>query len=363
MNAFKITFAVAALAATIGSALAEGSGQVYYETNSAAGNQVVVFSHGDDGQLVYSGSYPTGGNGTGTGLGSQGALTLSDNGNLLFAVDAGTNDVAVFKVEGHKLRLAGRFQSGGTTPISVTSRGNLVYVLNAGSGGNIAGFRSRGDGSIQSIPGSSRTLSGAGVGPAQIQFTPSGNALVVTEKGTNTIDTWPVTHGLAGTLQTTPSNGATPFGFDFDNKGRLFVSEAVGGAAGASSASSYWLANSGWNIASASEPTFQTAACWLAVSPNGQFAYTANAGSGTISGFTIDSSGLLDLITPGGATATIGAGSHPIDMEFSKGGGYLYVLANGNGTIAEYRVNADGSLTWIGSVSGVPASAQGIAAG
>jgi 6-phosphogluconolactonase len=363
MNAFRTAFAVAALAASFATALAEGNGQVYFETNSAAGNQVIAYSHGTNGQLVFAGAYSTGGNGTGSGLGSQGALTLSSNGSLLFAVDAGSNDVAVFKVEGQKLRLTSRFQSGGTTPISVTSNGNLVYVLNAGNGGNIAGFRARGDGQIEPIAGSSRSLSGTAVGPAQIQFSPNGDALVVTEKGTNTIDTWMVSDGLAGPLQTRPSNGATPFGFDFDNHGRLLVSEAVGGAPGASSASSYWLGNTGWTIASASTPTLQTAACWLAVSPNGQLAYTANAGSGTVSGFSIDNSGQLDLITPGGATATIGAGSHPIDMEFSKGGNYLYVLANGNGTIAEYRVNSNGSLTWIGSVSGVPTSAQGLAAG
>jgi 6-phosphogluconolactonase len=358
----KSVFTIVVLGSVVGSALAQGaSNQVYIETNSASGNEVLVYSQAANGQLFRSGAYLTGGNGTGSGLGSQGAVTLDETGRLLYAVDAGSNDVAVFAVEGKKLRKIGNFATGGTVPISIATVGGLVYVLNAGAGGNISGLRSSGNGFLTPIPSSIRPLSASGVGPAQIQFSPSGDTLVVTEKGTNRIDTWHVADGVPGPITVTPSNGATPFGFDFDSSGRLFVSEAAGGAAGASSASSYWLAQSGWSVISASAPTNQTAACWLAVSPNGQYVYTANAGSGSVSGFAISESGTLTLVTPGGATASTGAGSHPIDMGFSRNGQYLYVLANGSGTIAQFRVGSDGTLTAIGSVSGVPTSAQGLA--
>jgi 6-phosphogluconolactonase len=361
MYTFKTALTVLALGA-VASAFAQGaSNQVYIETNAASGNQVQVYTQAPNGALSLSGTYATGGNGTGSGLGSQGAVTLNENGRLLYVVDAGSNDIAVFEVEGKKLRNVGNFATGGSTPISVTASGDLVYVLNAAGAGNISGFWSSGKGSLSPVAGSTRPLSGSGVGPAQIQFNPAGDTLVVTEKGTNRIDSWPVSGGVPGALTVAPSNGATPFGFDFDNSGRLFVSEAAGGAANASSASSYWLGQTGWSAISVSAPTNQTAACWLAVSPNGRFAFTANAGSGSVSGFSISSTGALTLVTPGGATGSTGAGSHPVDMGFSRNGQYLYVLANGNGTIAEFRVGTDGTLTAIGTVTGIPSSAQGLA--
>lgn len=363
MNAVKTLLLLMAVGSAFGFAQADAPGLVYIETNSSTDNQVQVYSHGFDGALSLLASFSTGGYGTGAGLGSQGAVVMSDNGRFLYAVDAGSNDLAVFAVSGRGLRRIGRYGTGGTMPISVTAKQDLVYVVNAGGAGNIAGLRSRADGRLDPISSSFRTLSGEGVGPAQIQFSPQGDLLVVTEKGTNTIDTWPIHNGRPGALVTSTSSGATPFGFDFDTRGHLIVSEAAGGAAGASSASSYRPFQGHWSPISASAPTHQTAACWLAVSPNGRFAYTANAGSGTISGFSISRDGGLTLLMPNGLSGDTGSGSHPVDMGFNRSGRFLYVLANGNGSIAEFRVSEDGSLTPIGTVTGLPLSAQGLATG
>ncbi|HTQ12222.1 MAG TPA: beta-propeller fold lactonase family protein [Fimbriimonadaceae bacterium] len=353
-----MALSLAALGAVLASAAADGNA-VYIETNDASNNQVLVYTHGGNGVLSLAGSYSTGGLGTGAaqGLGSQGAVTLSEDGRLLFAVDAGSNDIAVFRVDGPHLHLAGNFPSGGTKPISVTESRRLVYVLDAGGDGNIAGFRSDEHGNLEPVTLSSRPLSGAGVAAVQIQFDPWGDALVVMEKGTNTIDTWPMFGDRPGFLYTNPSNGAAPFGFDFDNRGHLIVSEAA-----ASAASSYQLGQAGWSVISGSVANNQAAACWLTVTPNGKYAYTANAGNGTLSGYAIGHDGSISLLTAGGLTATVGAGSHPVDMGFGSEGEFLYVLANGNGTIAEFRVHPDGSLTSIGTVTGLPISVQGLAA-
>ncbi len=359
MNVIKSALSLLALGAVIGSALAQGaSSEVYVQTNAASGNQVLVYAHGNDGVLNLAGSYWTGGTGSGAGLGSQAALTLNESGNRLYAVDAGSNDVAVFAVEGRKLRKLGNFWSGGTTPISVTANAGLVYVVNAGGSGNIAGFQADESGELDLISGSIKPLSGNNVGPAEIELTPSGNAVVVTEKNTALIDTWPILgNGAPGALVTTHSNGATPFGFDFDAAGRLFVSEAPG-----SSASSYWLGAGGWNTISASVANHQAAACWLKVSPDGRFAFTGNSGNNTISGYSISASGQLALLTPSGLAASTGPGSHPVDLGFTNGGRFLYVLTNANGTIAEFRVADDGSLMSIGTVTGIPTSSQGLTA-
>src|SRR5437660_10571970 len=118
----------------------EGWRAVYTLTNQVAGNAVAVFNRAADGTLTAAGTIATGGTGTGAGLGSQGAVALSDDGRRLFAVNAGSNDVSVFDIGPAGPALARRPAPGGTPPISLTVHGNVLYVLNAGGNGNISGF-------------------------------------------------------------------------------------------------------------------------------------------------------------------------------------------------------------------------------
>jgi len=161
------------------------AGNVYTMTNASSGNAVLAYDRAADGTLAPAGSFSTGGNGSGGGLGNQGGLVISGNGRWLLAVNAGSNTIAAFRVHGNgSLVRTSTVPSGGMQPISVTLSGDLVYALNAGGSGNIVGFRLDNDGTLSLIPGSSRALSGAGVGPAQIEFAPRGDVLVVTEKAT-----------------------------------------------------------------------------------------------------------------------------------------------------------------------------------
>ena len=349
---------------SLGAAGQGGAGNLYTMTNASGGNAVLIYQRAADGTLTPVGSASTAGLGSGGGLGNQGGLVLSDNGRWLLAVNAGSNTIAVFRVEGDgALTRTSTVPSGGTQPISVTQSGDLVYALNAGGNGNIAGFRLNPDGALELIPGSARPLSGAGVGPAQIEFAPNGRVLVVTEKNTNQITTYLVGHdGLASAPLVTPSHGATPFGFAFSRTGVLIVSEAFGGAADASAASSYDVSADGaLQLISSSVATTETAACWFVVTPNGRFAYTSNTGSGSISGYAVEQGGLT-LLDADGRTGVTGSGTAPTDLALSHNGGYLYALNSGNQTISAFAVGADGSLISIGTVSGLPAGANGLAA-
>ncbi|HLO16753.1 MAG TPA: beta-propeller fold lactonase family protein, partial [Anaerolineales bacterium] len=98
---------------------------------------------------------------------------------------------------------------------------------------------------------------------------------------------------------------------------------------------------------------------WIAISNNGKYAYTTNAGSGTISSYRIAADGALTLLNP--TAGVIGAGSSPVDMAFSNNGQTLYALANGAHTISIFGMNADGSLAAQGAVS-VPVGVVGLAA-
>jgi 6-phosphogluconolactonase len=331
---------------------------VYTETNAAAGNAVAVYTLGADGSLSAAGMVAAGGLGTGAGLGSQGALTLTANDRWLLAVDAGSNQLSLFSVDGATLKLAQTIDSGGVQPISVTVHDDIVYVLNAGGEGNISGFRLA-DGALTPIAGSTQPLSGGNVGAAQVAFSPSGYTLVVTEKTTNRLDVYSVDDGgVASAPVVHDSAGQTPFGFAFTQRDTAIVSEA-----GAGAVSSYDVfRDGGISVDTPSLADGGEAACWVATSIDGHYAYTTNAKSGSISGYSVANNGQISLLRSDGVTASTGEGSGPTDMAISRDGQALFALMGGNHGLSAFTVNADGSLGPVATASGLPATAVGLAA-
>jgi 6-phosphogluconolactonase len=308
----------------------------------------------------------TGGIGTGRGLGNQGGLIL--HGDLLLAVNAGSHEISVLAVTKHGLKLLDTASSGGMNPISVTAHEDLVYVLNAdgaaGAADNITGFRLSKKGQLTPLAGSSRPLSTANAGPAQISFDREGDVLVVSEKNTDTIGVYALDHhGLTTEHKLFNSVGPTPFGFGFGKHGQLFVSQAAGGGADASSVSSYWLTPCGdLVVLDGNVATTETAACWVVVSKDGRIVFTTNNGSGSISALGVGRCGQLTLLDPDGRSGETGAGSKPIDMATSEDGKFLYSLNAGNGTISPFRLDRQGNLTALPVVNGLPAGVNGLVA-
>ncbi len=340
----------------------EGSGAVYTMTNDPAGNHVIRYDRGEDGALTNPSYFATNGTGNGSIIGTnQGGLVLSENGDMLFVVNAGSNEISAFQVNSKGLTLTDKVSSGGIQPISITIYKNLVYVVNAGGNGNIVGFHLD-HGKLSQIPNSIRPLSSNSAGPAEISFNPDGDILVVTEKGTNMIDTYMVIdNGLTNGPIVQASNGETPFGFAFDNKGHLIVSEAFGGTLGAGALSSYAVNDNGnLKTISGSIPDFHTAPCWVVVTNNGKFAYTNNAHDGTTSSYLIGTKGMLSLLNPVAGTPGSTSSAVNIDMALSENSKFLYSLNAGVNTIEGFRVNQDGSLTSITNVS-IPAGSDGLA--
>jgi len=361
----RFVIALAILAGGSSPVYARGGspGGVYTLSNSPAGNEVLVFDRGPDGSLEFQASYATGGLGSGAGLGSQGALVLSKNQRWLFAVNPGSNDVSVFAVRRDGLELTDLEPSGGIHPISLTTYDHLLYVLNDGESGNISGFQIEEHGDLIPLEGSTQNLSNEGIGPApmpaQVSFTPSGDSLVVTEKGTNLIDLFEVDHGLAHSLRTFPSSGQTPFGFAFGHDDRLIVTEAFGGQPGISAVSSYKVEDQQVEVISPSVATTQTAACWVAITQNGKLAFISETGSSTVSSMRIGRDGQLSLIQA--VAGSTGDGSRPGDLDLTKNSQFLYVLSGGTNTISAFEVSKDGSLNSIQTVQ-LSMAAVGLAA-
>ncbi|MGA7860314.1 MAG: beta-propeller fold lactonase family protein [Thermoplasmata archaeon] len=340
-----------------------GTAAVFISTNSATANQVVAYETGHAGTLTWVGNFATGGTGTGAALGDSGALALTSDNQWLLSVDAGSNQISVFQVNTgfHTplLTLTDVAASGGVLPVSLTISGNAVYVLNDGNTvtpGNIAGFTLGSHGRLHPITGSTQSLSTSmPTGAAQISFSPTGHFLVVTEKGTNLLDVYAVNnHGVASGPTSYASSGLTPYGFAFAGKHHLIVSEAHEPAV-----SSYSLTrSSGLQVVSASISDEQGAPCWVVVTENQQTAYISNTASDSISSFAVSTGGSLTLLQSVAAMTNAG----PADSAIGGGGHFLYVVAGGAGEIEAYQIHHDTSLSWIQTVGGLPAGAEGLVA-
>jgi len=341
-----------------------GQSVVFVQTNEPAGNRIVVYDRAGDGTLSQAGTYSTGGNG-GTAtpgtesdrLASQGSLAYDARHGLLIAVNAGSDTVTTFKVHGDRLQGSRVVSSGGQFPASIAVHGRLVYVLNSGGPGIVQGFWIRGH-QLRKIAGSARSLGLANgnppnflTAPGQVGFTPGGHKLIVTTKASGShIDVFRVR--ADGTLSSTPvmNSSATPvpFSFTFTPQGRL-----ASGEAGTSSLTTYALNGDGTLADPRSASDGQTALCWI-VRARG-FYYVSNTGSNDLSSFQVGADGQPTLLAAMAATTHMG----PIDLTVS--GRYLYVQTGTAGTVDEFRINGDGSLTSIGTVSGLPVGQEGIA--
>ena len=147
------------------------------------------------------------------------------------------------------------------------------------------------------------------------------------------------------------SFGVRPFSLAFRGDGKLVTVESFNAAPNQSAATSYQLnQGGGLSVLSGSVANGQTDVCWVVISKDGRYAYTANFGSGTISSYRFDAAGTLSLIN--GSAAFLGATSQPVDLALSADGRYLYQLLRGLGAVAAFRIEANGGLTSLGTLTG-----------
>lgn len=350
------------------------AGAVFAMSNATAANRIFIYRRAQAGQLTRVGSVRTRGLGIGTDLDAQGGLRLDKDHRYLYAVNAGSDDISVFAVRGTHLQFVQRVYAG-DEPVSLTLHGEWLYVLDGSVAGNgIRGFQIAADGTLAELPNSFRALSSPIAVPGDIEFSPDGKILLVTHKTTNlllnpvnAIDGFAI--GADGYASAMPlrnaSFGLRPFSLAFRNDGKLVVAESFNAFPNRAAASSYnSFADARIDVISGSIANGQTDSCWVVITKDQRYAYTANFGTGTISSFRIDaSSGALSLLA--GVAASTGETSQPVDLALSEDGRFLFLLLRGTGAVASFRIEADGALTPRGVVvGGLPVNdgASGLAA-
>jgi hypothetical protein len=305
------------------------AGAVFLMTNSNSGNQILRFGRKADGTLVSVGKTDTGGNGTSGGidpLGSQNSLLLTQDSGFLLAVNAASGTVSSFQVDGAELRLVDVESSGGGFPNAIAQWGDLVYVLNAAGNSSVVGFHLE-DGKLTRIPGAVGYLSTALAGGSSVTFTAGGKVLLAAERTTGKIDSFPVNpDGTLGAATITSYPGI----FDFAIAPGSEFLIAVGGPTITSNAVDDAAALT--NIATT---TIFSGACWVVVTPTG-YVYGSTGGANVIDGYSLAPSGALTAIGTGEA-ATVPNGK-PLDLALSSDGNYLYSLNAGIGTIGVWTI-------------------------
>ncbi|MGI8702362.1 MAG: lactonase family protein [Nocardioidaceae bacterium] len=346
--------------------LTADGGAAFAMTNRSTGNEIVSYHRAADGMLTRVGTVPTRGRGIGTDLDTQGGLRLSSDHRYLYAVNAGSDNVSVFAVNGTHLEFLQKVYAG-DEPNSLTLNGDLLYVLDGSVAGNgILGFRVTSDGRLSPLAHSFRLLSSPIAVPGTVQFSPDGGLLLVTEKTTNrelspqnAIDVFKVqSDGLASAVpKRIASHGVRPFSLAFRNDKQFVVAESFNAAPQRSAVSSYRIYSDGSrDLLSPSIRNHQTDTCWIVVTKDDRYAYTANFGSGTISSYGFESTGRIHLIE--GNAAFLGIKSQPVDLDLAAGS-YLYLLLRGTGAVAAFDIRSDGSLRSLGVVKGALPVADG----
>jgi 6-phosphogluconolactonase (cycloisomerase 2 family) len=283
---------------------------VYTESNNPqpGQNAVLALRQGRDGSLHQIGKFLTGGTGQANptqGLGpddSDQEVVASHDGRLLFAVNQGSNSVAVFRIH-HDGRLTrvGTYDSGGTQPVSLGLAGERLYVTNRGDAlqghtatvaPNYTGFNVNEDGSLSGIPNSTVTLP-VGLSPAQTLISPDGQFVFgdnfaipgTTPTLGNTID--PFRIGADGTLQPAPGGPVGPsttlLGLAVHPTQRIIY----GGLTGASQIGVFTYDANGSVTFVRAVADQGRGPCWVVVSADGQYLYAANTGTNTVGVYSL----------------------------------------------------------------------------
>lgn len=355
---------------------ATGAGTILYiENNLASGNGILAYHQEADGSLkeIPGSPFATGGTGFANSIQALGAddtdepVALSADRKRLYAVNQGSNTVAVFDIQadGKLTAVAGSpFPSGGNNPVSIGVAGSRLFVVNKSDDGNPATtdpapnyttLDVAANGRLSAVPGATFTTT-PGASPAHALVAPGQRLLFVDDflafmppsmSGTlrafaigadgkltaaaGTPQPLPLvppaaTAGGALGLWTHPTQNVLYVGFPMQGKVGVYTYDAATGAPNFVRA-----------VDSGNPGLPNAATCWLRVNQAGTRLYALNSGEGTVSVFDLANaqsptlSQTLALKNPGPVFGTTPANSlvssQPFHLTFSADGNTLFVVS------------------------------------
>jgi 6-phosphogluconolactonase (cycloisomerase 2 family) len=339
--------------------------QLYTQTNETA-NTVLHFTRAADGKLTRKEASSTGGMGTNavrangtTGpnsLGSQFSVIVSPDNKQLFVANGGDSSISVMAIDQATgaLTIRKNSKTAGQTPNSLAYSKGYLYASFL-RGAKLAAYRVEMDGALSQVGlydiAAGTGLAASSIAPTQLVVSPDGKWLIVSAgTGTNAVLSYPMNaDGTLGAPLVNNTQFATPFAGLFvpGLSSQVYLSTGITGV----SLTSYTLSQSGMltqlNQAAA---TGVGAPCWLAITPNGKFAFVGN-GSGSISSYAIAANGTVSLLQSVAAeepSVLAGVNSVAGDSWVSPDGKFLYSTYLGADKVVVYAIAADGKLNKVG---------------
>jgi len=396
----------------------DAAGGVFVMSNILDENTIVAYSRNDDGTLELVGEYATGGLG-GDFDGPEGldplisaySLINTPDNEFLMAVNAGSNTISVMQINAdNSLELVDTESTFGVGPNSLAYNDGLVYVTNIDADGEFAGEPDQEgsiygytfeDGDLTPISGSGRDLDNR---PAAVRFASDGDHILITSINAGSAalasnnDDEIVVYGIdengiptdeqLGAATSTPRgntegrNLPSAIGFEMVDRSngtfaivteaREFQSEGQPPAfpnLQTGSVSVFQLGDDGSLSASQLDllagqtaTVGQRTACWIVLSPDGEYFWVSNALDASISSYRFtDDSGNIELVQELAAIGNQPTSTDPatafgttdgwVDLDISDDGSYLYQLFGLSGQVGVYAVDG-GNLTLVEVVSG-----------
>jgi 6-phosphogluconolactonase (cycloisomerase 2 family) len=246
---------------------------------------------------------------------------------------------------------------------------NLAFAYMVGQGDNgIHAFAEKTTGDLQALPVFTFPTTPR---PVSIALHPSKNFLYVPNLTSNTVSGFTIDHvsGVLAPIGTalsptpacvSPAVCSNPLGVGINSGGQFLFLLNQGSASPAVPASiSVFsidparglltpVSGSPFAFASLVAPNPQ----FLAVSPTAGFLYVSNSSSGTISGFSVGTNGVLTELA--GSPFSLGAGATAAGLAIDPKGQFLYAADSANNKIVSFSIASSGTP---GVVAGSPFSA------
>jgi 6-phosphogluconolactonase (cycloisomerase 2 family) len=357
------------------------SNVVYVESNNPNGNAILAYKRHADGSLTpLPGSpFPTGGMGItpSFALGpfdSDQEIITNPSHTLLFAVNGGSDTIAVFKIgaNGSLTPVAGSpFPSGGSNPVSLGLAGDVLCVVNKdedpGHPGlflpNYTSFRVKASGQLVPIPGST-VFDENGSDPSQALVAPGGKLLFGADFLGGALRSFAISPSgrlVARAVQPLPAaqfagtgDAPLPLGLAaHPTRSLLYVGFVTMSRIGV-----YRYNSEGGLHFLRSVPNSGTAVCWLLLNKDATRLYASNTGdpSVTVYDITHDPSEPIEIQK---VNLNVAAGSNPGGFQFALDptGSFLHVVtqqSSAMSTVAAnalhvFSVDAEGKLTEVTS--------------
>jgi DNA-binding beta-propeller fold protein YncE len=323
------------------------------ESNSTAGN-VVVGYRWRGGALTRIGEWPTG------GLGVDGAERFPNavavSGHRLYAVDAGSSDLAVFRIQrGGTLSLIERVDTLGTRPVGVAVRRDDVAVLDTQDSGpclhqtpcvpvatdSVSLFRRQRD---HLVARGNRSLSG--YGGTAIAWDGRSGQLVVSQPPVDQLQLVKIRWHAIASISVFTGTGSGPCAMSIDDRGHLAVVNRGDGTPGVATVSTYSIQIDDLFTISAPWRIPATDPCSVAMVPGGRRIYVPSADSSGGAALGLLWRGQLTQPPPIDLSALASTPAVAID------GSLLASFIDDSHEVALWGIRSDGGLLRLGSAPG-----------